>query len=117
MSRGRIPLQAADRISGGRRQVVVLGSTGSIGTNCLDVVDKLPNRLQAFGLSAHTSLDLLLQQVERWQPRFVTVTDENAIRKVQGVRLPGRTRLLQGVDGLATMIRDPEVDVVVTAIA
>jgi len=82
----------------------------------LDVVEYLPKRLQAFGLSAHTSLDLLLQQVERWQPRFVTITDENVDRKAQGLRLPGRTRLLHGVDGLATMVRDPEVDVVVTAI-
>ena len=64
--------------AGSRRRVVVLGSTGSIGTSCLEVIDYLPHRLEAFGLSAHTSWELLLQQVERWQPRYVAVTDAKA---------------------------------------
>jgi 1-deoxy-D-xylulose-5-phosphate reductoisomerase len=94
----------------------VLGSTGSIGTNCLDVVDYLENRLEAVGLSAHTSWDLLVQQAERWQPRFMTITDDATARRARAASLPRGTRLLEGVDGIATMVRDPDVDVVVTAI-
>jgi 1-deoxy-D-xylulose-5-phosphate reductoisomerase len=99
-----------------RRQVVVLGSTGSVGTNCLEVVDHLENRLEAVGLSAHTSWDLLRRQAERCQPRFLTVTDDATARRAREGPLPGRTRLLAGVDGIATMVRDPDVDVVVSAI-
>jgi 1-deoxy-D-xylulose-5-phosphate reductoisomerase len=100
----------------GRRRVVVLGSTGSIGTNCLDVVDHLEDRLEAFGLSAHTSWELLREQAERWQPPFITVTDEESARRAKEERWPSRCRLLEGVDGVATMVMDPQVDVVVTAI-
>src|SRR5207302_3635468 len=53
---------------------------------------------------------------ERWQPRYVTVTDEHAAARFQAERLPGRSRILQGVDGIAEMVSDPEVDVVVAAI-
>jgi 1-deoxy-D-xylulose-5-phosphate reductoisomerase len=102
-------------VPGGQRQVVVLGSTGSIGTNCLDVVDYLDDRLKAVGLSAHTSWELLVEQAERWRPRFVTVTDERTARNTRD-RLPAGTQLLEGVDGIATMVKDADVDVVVTAI-
>jgi 1-deoxy-D-xylulose-5-phosphate reductoisomerase len=102
--------------AGSRRRVVVLGSTGSIGTSCLDVIGHLPERLEAHGLSAHTSWEPLLDQIERWQPSYVTVTDKQAAARVRERLSPGRTRLLEGVDGIATMVRDPEVDVVVTAI-
>jgi 1-deoxy-D-xylulose-5-phosphate reductoisomerase len=96
--------------------VVVLGSTGSIGTSCLDVIAHLEDRLEAWGLSAHSRWEALLEQVERWQPRFVAVTDPDAARQLQSTGLPARTRLLTGNDGIATLVRDPDVDVVVTAI-
>ncbi len=104
--------QAARR----RRRVVVLGSTGSIGTSCLDVIDHLEDRLEAWGLCAHTSWEPLLQQAQSHQPRYVVVTDDKAARQMEGQRLPPGTRFLQGVDGIAAMVADPEVDVVVTAI-
>lgn len=102
--------------AGRRRRVVVLGSTGSIGANCLDVIDHLPDRLEAWGLSAHTRWQTLLEQIERWQPRWAAVTDPQAARELQRRRLPARTQLATGADGIAAMVRDPEVDVVVTAI-
>jgi 1-deoxy-D-xylulose-5-phosphate reductoisomerase len=102
--------------AGRRRRVVVLGSTGSIGCNCLDVIAHLEDRLEAWGLSAHSRWEGLLEQVQRWQPRYVAATDPDAARQLQKQTLPARTRLLTGEDGLATMVRDPDVDVVVTAI-
>ncbi len=96
--------------------MVVLGSTGSIGSNCLDVIGHLEDRLEAWGLSAHTRWETLLEQVRRWQPRWVTATDPEAVRQLQGQTLPPRTQFLTGENGIATMVRDPEVDVVVAAI-
>jgi 1-deoxy-D-xylulose-5-phosphate reductoisomerase len=101
---------------GSRRRVVVLGSTGSIGTSCLDVIDHLGDRLEAFGLSAHTRWEALLAQVQRHQPEFVVATDAEAARQLARHTLPPRTRLLTTADGIATMVSDPRVDVVVTAV-
>ncbi len=104
------------RAAGSRRRVVVLGSTGSIGTNCLDVIAHLEDRLEAWGLSAHSRWEALLDQVERFGPRYVAVTDPEAAREFPGQSLPARTELLTGEEGLARMVSDPAVDVVVTAI-
>jgi len=99
-----------------RRRVVVLGSTGSIGTSCLDVISRLEDRLEALGLSAHANWQALFEQAARHRPRWVTLTDPEAARRVGLSQLPSPTRLLCGEDGIATMVSDPDVDIVVTAI-
>lgn len=96
--------------------MVVLGSTGSIGTNCLDVIANLEDRLQAEGLSAHTNWQALLEQVRRWQPRWATVTDAQAARRLLAESLPSATQVLSGEAGIASMVSDPGVDIVVAAI-
>jgi 1-deoxy-D-xylulose-5-phosphate reductoisomerase len=95
--------------------VVVLGSTGSIGTNCLDVIAHLSDRLQVLGLSAHARWDMLRQQAQRCKPRWVTLTDRSCAADADLTGLDG-TRVLFGEEGIATMVCDPDVDVVVTAI-
>jgi 1-deoxy-D-xylulose-5-phosphate reductoisomerase len=96
--------------------VVVLGSTGSIGTNCLDVVAHLSDRLEVVGLSAHSRVDLLAEQAHRFRPRFVAVTDPTAAARLTQADLPPGCRLLRGHDGVAEMARASDVDVVVSAI-
>jgi 1-deoxy-D-xylulose-5-phosphate reductoisomerase len=98
------------------RRVVVLGSTGSIGTNTLDVIAHLPNRLRAIGLSAHGNIDLLLDQVSRHRPRLVAITDAARARQIDRTRLPDTTELLTGEEGVRRMVADPDADVVVVAI-
>jgi 1-deoxy-D-xylulose-5-phosphate reductoisomerase len=100
----------------GRRRVVILGATGSIGTSCLDVIDHLSDRLQAHGLSAHANWTTLLEQARRFRPRWVTITDQECVGRIDKAELNGSTELLIGEDGISTMVADPEVDVVVTAI-
>jgi 1-deoxy-D-xylulose-5-phosphate reductoisomerase len=108
---------AADlRAGNGLKRVVVLGSTGSIGTNCLDVIASLGNRLRALGLSAHGSWRALFAQAVRHRPRWVTLTDPDAARAADLGCLEGAARLLVGPDGIATMVSDPDVDIVVSAI-
>ena len=99
-----------------RRRVVVLGSTGSIGTNCLEVINHLEDRLEAFGLSAHTNWEVLLEQAWRLRPAYVAVTEPAAAKRFANQELPKSTRVVAGLDDLKTMIANPEVDVVVTAI-
>lgn len=111
----RMDAAAAD-LRAGLKRVVVLGSTGSIGTNCLDVIAHLGNRLQAVGLSAHNRWRPLFAQAVRHRPRWVTLTDPDAAREADRGCLEGAARLLVGPEGVATMVSDPEVDIVVSAI-
>jgi 1-deoxy-D-xylulose-5-phosphate reductoisomerase len=99
-----------------RRRIVVLGSTGSIGTNCLDVIERLGNRLEVLGLSGHSNRQLLQKQAVRHRPRWVTLTGSLSGPELEPLSLPKETRLLFGRDGLVTMVTDPDVDVVVAAI-
>src|SRR3984957_10373498 len=99
-----------------KRRVVVLGSTGSIGTNCLQVVAKLDTRLTALGLSAHGSWDALAAQAREHHPRWVALTDSAAANGADKGLLPRSTEFLHGPDGIARMVSDPETDIVVTAI-
>jgi 1-deoxy-D-xylulose-5-phosphate reductoisomerase len=97
------------------RRLVVLGSTGSIGVNCLDVVAYLNGRFQIAGLSAHSSWTLLAEQAQRHRPRWVVVTDAEA-KGVDASQLPKGCELLHGSGGVARMVTDPDVDMVVSAI-
>jgi 1-deoxy-D-xylulose-5-phosphate reductoisomerase len=105
-----------DDTAAGLKQVVVLGCTGSVGTNCLDVISHLGKRLRAVGLSAHASWRELFAQAVRHRPRWVTLTDPNVARQADLGCLEGAARLLVGPDGIAAMVGDPEVDIVVSAI-
>jgi 1-deoxy-D-xylulose-5-phosphate reductoisomerase len=95
--------------------VVVLGSTGSIGVNSLDVCAHLPDRLRPVGLSAHSRWPELFEQARRHRPRWVTITDPAAARAADRSDLGG-TEVLVGESGVARMVEDPEVDVVVSAV-
>jgi 1-deoxy-D-xylulose-5-phosphate reductoisomerase len=111
MSRVRSATEA-----GCRRRVVVLGSTGSIGTNCLDVISALQDRLVAVGLSAHSSWESLFQQAAIHKPRWVVLTDGAMADSADASSLGSATTLLHGLDGIRTMVTSADVDVVVTAI-
>ncbi len=106
----------ASRVIPARRRIVVLGSTGSIGTNCLDVVDHLSDRLEVQGLSAHSSSEALLRQAQRYRPRWVVLTDAGAAQQFKASQLPADCQLLHGPDAVTAMVQHPDVDIVVTAI-
>ncbi|MEX2320325.1 MAG: hypothetical protein WD668_03160, partial [Saccharospirillum sp.] len=59
--------------AGSRQWVTVLGSTGSVGCNTLDVIARHPDRFGVFALSGHRNIDLLAQQIEQHRPRYAVV--------------------------------------------
>jgi 1-deoxy-D-xylulose-5-phosphate reductoisomerase len=93
---------------------VVLGATGSIGTSTLDVARHLKDRIEVVGLSAHNSVDLLLEQAHEFRPRFVCLTSPDT--RVSLSALPPGCQLLRGPEGVARMVTDAGVDTIVTAI-
>jgi 1-deoxy-D-xylulose-5-phosphate reductoisomerase len=98
------------------KNVAVLGSTGSIGTSALDVIEASGGRLRALALSAHAKLDRLLEQARRVRPKWIVVTDETAARRFHWKGLPTETELIFGTDGLAQVAAADEIDVVLAAI-
>jgi 1-deoxy-D-xylulose-5-phosphate reductoisomerase len=77
---------------------------------------RLPDRLELLGLSAHTQWKVLWEQARRYSPRWITITDPDARGEVDSTGLPDNCRLLWGEEGVVTMVTDPDVDLVVTAI-
>ena len=97
------------------KRVVLLGSTGSIGTSTLKVVEDQPDRLQLVGLAAGGNADLLVEQCRRHRPRLASLNDASKAGAVQSA-LEGTTRVLAGPAALVELATMPEADVVLIAI-
>jgi 1-deoxy-D-xylulose-5-phosphate reductoisomerase len=98
------------------KNLAVLGSTGSIGRNTLEVAENSQGRLRIVALSAHGNLALLEEQARRVRPRWIIVTDPVAAARHDWSALPEGVELLTGAEGIARVVRDPAVDTVVVAI-
>ena len=96
-------------------KVAVLGSTGSIGRNALEVIAASGGRLEAVALAAHRNTELLEDQAARFGPRWVVVTDPQAAAEHAWSRL-GRAELLAGSEAVEQIVASPEVDIVLSAI-
>src|SRR3954468_3867656 len=102
---------------GEQQNVVILGSTGSVGRSALDVVEHDGGaRLRAFGLSAHSQIGLLVEQALTFRPRFISLTDPAAASEVEGQLRGSGVEVLSGREGVARMVSDPSTDRVLTAI-
>lgn len=97
-----------------QKQICILGSTGSIGTQALDVIAANPEDLRVRVLSAHQSVSLMADQIRRFHPDFAVLTDETAARNLQ--HLVGKEcDILSGSDGLRTAASYGPVDTVLAA--
>ena len=99
------------------RIVSVLGCTGSIGVNTLDVVQRHPEDFRVFGLAANGSVDAILAQCLVHKPQYAVMMREQAAAQLEE-RLPSDcpTKVLQGEPGLEFIATAPEVDAVMAAI-
>ena len=98
------------------KNIAVLGSTGSIGTSALEVIEASGGRLRAVALSAHQKLSRLLEQARRLRPRWIVATDADAAAEFDWSTLPVGTELVVGPDGLVQVAAANEVDVVLAGI-
>lgn len=97
------------------QQVTVLGSTGSIGRNTLDVVARHPDRYRVLALTGQTNMALLAEQCDRFQPSYAVVPDAAAREQLLSrVRYP--VEILMGTDALCEVAAHPSGDMVMVAI-
>lgn len=97
------------------KKISVLGSTGSIGTQTLDVVSKHRDFFQIEGLAAGSNVDLLLQQIKEFKPKKVSVASKELADRISA-DLPEGTELYYGQEGLIEVAAGTDADIVVTAI-
>ncbi len=98
------------------KRVAILGSTGSIGVNALNVIREMPDMLSVFGLSAHSNAELVAAQAKEFDAVAVTMFDPKAGADLK-TRLNGKAKhLASGVEGLCDLASHPDVDVVLTSV-
>ena len=97
------------------KKIAILGSTGSIGTQTLDVV-RANQDIQVLGISAGRNVKMLEKQVREFHPSLVAVWDETAAADL-AVRISDtQTKVVSGMEGLVELARMPETDILVTAV-
>ena len=97
------------------KQIAILGSTGSIGTQTLDVVRQHPSEFSIYALSAHRSLDLLIQQALEFNPAVVCIADEHLYQPLREALSDLPIKVMAGEKAIAEMVTMPAIDVVVAA--
>ena len=98
------------------RGIAILGSTGSIGTSVLDVVDRLGERFRVTALAAGSNLPLLSAQVEKYRPALVSVSDKKNAGEIRRLSRRWRTKVVHGPEGTLEVARAEGADIVVSAI-
>lgn len=101
-----------------RKRVVVLGSTGSVGSSTLDIIRKYPDRFEVLALTAAKNVDLLLSQIEEFKPKLVVVKSEREVKNLES-KLPEALSGIEiwfGEKGYCTAASLSDADIVVSAI-
>jgi 1-deoxy-D-xylulose-5-phosphate reductoisomerase len=98
------------------KRIVILGSTGSIGTNTLDIISKFTEKFQAVGLTANGNVDKLEEQVRTFSPAVVAMADRAAAERLRARCKGLKTTILSGTDGLVQTATLAEADLVISAI-
>lgn len=99
------------------KKISILGSTGSIGTQTLDVVRKNRDKFEVVAISANSSINLLLEQIKDFKPKYVAVYNEESAKALKSM-IPSdiKVEVLSGMDGLITISSLDEIDILLTAI-
>lgn len=99
-----------------RKKIVVLGSTGSIGTQTLEVAESYSDRLEIVALAAGTNIKLMEEQARKFKPKTVVMWTEEAAALLKDKLSDTDIKVLCGMDGLIEISTMPEADIVLTAV-
>ncbi len=99
-----------------KKRVAILGSTGSIGTQTLDVIKSHPDKFEVEVLTAQNNSDLLIQQAIEFKPNCVVIVNESLYEKVKEVLVPLDIKVYAGEKALSQVVEMDTIDVVLTAL-
>jgi 1-deoxy-D-xylulose-5-phosphate reductoisomerase len=97
------------------RNVVLLGSTGSIGTSTIKVAEDLPNKIRLVGLAAGNNSELLIEQTKKHRPEVISISDPKKARELEAV-FGSSVKVYAGEEGLIELATLPSADIVLIAI-
>ena len=97
------------------KNLCILGSTGSIGTQTLDVVRAYPDRYAVYALCAHRSIDRLIAQAREFNPEVICIADETLYAPLKEALADMPVKIWAGADAIAQVVTMPSIDVVVAA--
>ena len=98
-----------------KRKIAVLGSTGSIGTQALDVISRHPDRFEAYALVANNQVDRLLEQVRRFKPEVVVIANESKYAALKEALSDLPVKVWAGAEAIEQVVQNTEIDIVLTA--
>ncbi|HCG98836.1 MAG: 1-deoxy-D-xylulose-5-phosphate reductoisomerase [Candidatus Aquicultor primus] len=97
------------------KNIVILGSSGSIGLQTIDIVKRYPEHFNVVGLSVHRNTDVLEAQIGEFRPKVVVVADEESAKSLKGKDL-GDVEVMAGIAGLEELAAYPGADIVLNAL-
>lgn len=97
------------------KRIVILGSTGSIGRNTLDIIKRFPLDFSAVGLTVNSNVNLLSMQIQKYHPLFVCINDKRASLAIKS-KFDSKVKIFSGDDGLLRMLEDGRIDKVMLAV-
>ena len=99
-----------------KKGIAILGSTGSIGTQALEVIVAYPDYFDLQVITAHKNVDLLIEQALKFRPNSVVISDENQYKKLKDALWQEEIHVYCGEDALCQVVESTEVDTVLTAL-
>ena len=99
-----------------KKGIAILGSTGSIGTQALEVIESYPEYFDLQVITANSNADLLIQQAKKFQPNSVVIVDDSSYQKVKTALWDEPIKVFAGADSLQQIVTSSEIDVVLTAL-
>ena len=109
------PISLENINNGEKKGVAILGSTGSIGTQALDVIAEHSDKLTAEVITAHNNADLLIKQAMKFRPNVVVIGNESKYDQVMDALNPLDIKVYAGPNALTSVVSMDTVDVVLTA--
>jgi 1-deoxy-D-xylulose-5-phosphate reductoisomerase len=97
------------------KNIAILGSTGSVGTQALEVIDENPSLFRAFAITALNNAELLIQQALKFHPAYAIICNERYYSRVKEGLASTDVKVLAGIDAINEIVTHPDIDVVLTA--
>jgi 1-deoxy-D-xylulose-5-phosphate reductoisomerase len=98
-----------------KKNIAILGSTGSIGTQALEVIGENPSLFRAYVLTAQNNAELLIQQALKFDPSYVIICNEEYYQRVKDGLAATKVKVLSGIEAVNEIVADSEIDTVLTA--
>ncbi|MFM8743208.1 MAG: 1-deoxy-D-xylulose-5-phosphate reductoisomerase, partial [Cytophagales bacterium] len=99
-----------------KKHIAILGSTGSIGTQALEVVAAHPEKFEVEVLTAQNNAQLLIEQARQFKPNTVVIANETLYEQVKGALMPHDIKVFAGDNAIASVVQMDVIDIVLTAL-